>query len=282
MADHTEPEAHQLIFCQLSLKMQSDLLREQSKRRDNRPWVSIAIPKGQQLPDVLEAFEEYLGRRLPSHEPTRNGCIVKCNDEGERDELLRLNGFGIDNLPVEVNRHEYEMTADDIFAFFLKRLRTDHECQTTRKSYGLEDEDSQAKTPTKVKIAAVENRPASPKRAPEPAPNNKGRNEEKKQPEPAKGKGKGKGGDKPKADASPKESNPLKENAKRDSPPKNRHKFGVCTNCKNKGLEADHDWRLCCADVPQDMLAKVSAQWQKTKDKMQAMRAKKAEPAPSQ
>ena len=295
VADRTDAEAYQLIFCQLTRRMQSELTKEQGKRRDSRPWVSITVPKGQRVSEVLEEIEEYRQAALPPHEVTCNGCIIKCHNEEEREELLRLNGFGIEGLPLDISRHEYEMKASEIFSFFLKRLRTEHECSTTRKSFGIEDtsERNPAKVATKVKIVAVDSQSAMSSTSP-------GTSAPSHQQQASRGKGKGgkggvadrmagrgKGGAPPRQhdNSSPAPAGASKQESAAVRPDRKQpyqYERGVCNACKEKGLDALHDWRLCQLQIPAEIKEQVMAAMAKDmKERQEKKDARFNTPQPS-
>jgi hypothetical protein len=138
VADRTWSEEHRLVFLQLTEKMQQALLREQAKRRATKPWVSANFHEGARLAEILEELTEALGRPLPSHVSTKTGCIFRCKDKEMRNALLRFSDWEFDGHSVELTRYEYEMSGDEIFEFFLERLRTEQELEATRQSYGCE------------------------------------------------------------------------------------------------------------------------------------------------
>ena len=159
VADRTKAEEHQMVFRQLTPKMQEVLLREQSKRRASRPWVSIVTPGRIPLNDVLAEMRDQLGGLLPTTETTRAGCIVQCATAEMRDRFLHFSGWEFEGQSIEVTRYEYEMTSEETFEFFLQRLRVDQELSATRATYGctvdaeISQNSPQSRTPpTKVTI----------------------------------------------------------------------------------------------------------------------------------
>ena len=159
VADRTWAEEHQLVFCQLTPKMQETLVHEQSKRRRSRPWVSLCIHESARLVDVLQGLEGVFSGTLPPHFSTKTGCVFRCANTSDRDRLLQFSEYEFDGHIIQISRFEYEMSGDEVFTFFLERLREEQELLSIRQSYGV---DSASKfTPTaspgehepKVKIA---------------------------------------------------------------------------------------------------------------------------------
>jgi len=60
VADRTDAEEHQQVFCQLTPNMQRELMKEQAKRRRNKPWVSVHVPPSVQLQEVIDGVAEIL------------------------------------------------------------------------------------------------------------------------------------------------------------------------------------------------------------------------------
>jgi hypothetical protein len=136
VSDRTFAEEHQLIFRQLTPKMQEALVREQAKRRVSRPWVSISLHENARLVEVLEGIQEAYGGTLPAHFSTKTGCVFKCTTTAERDKLLRFNDWEFDGRATQTTRFDYEMSGDEIFEFFLNRLKERQELQAMQQSYG--------------------------------------------------------------------------------------------------------------------------------------------------
>ena len=178
VSDRTQAEEYRMIFTQLKPHMQEQLLREQAKRRTSRPWVSVAISENVRIVDLLEALTGWYGETLPEHFSTKTGCVFKCTENRQRERLIHFTGYEFDGIPMDISRFEYEMCAEEIFEFFLNRLKLAQELTATRESFGQTVEssvsDTKPKPEVKIKVAVVEAQPkvqaATDTPRPEPEP----------------------------------------------------------------------------------------------------------------
>ena len=72
--------------------------------------------------------------RCVSHE--KRHFVVACESDQEVRSLLDLDGSKLDGHIVRVQRAEYSMSGDEIFAFVRRLLEQDEELRILRRSYG--------------------------------------------------------------------------------------------------------------------------------------------------
>lgn len=205
---------------------------------------------------------------MPPTSATRSGVIIKCNTDDERAALLSKNGWLIDGDAIrghtlEISKFEYEMSADETFAFFLERIRTGEELRSTRRSYATETkpvpaapqvtvtqvaqpegrrESNSPRAAPPASAPAVVNTQAAQQRGQAPAFEEsrapRGQPAYANQQGGAKGKGKGKGGSWGKGKGGRPPSPRRDPSLHRDDP-------NWCFACERLGKPHQHDWKNC-------------------------------------
>jgi hypothetical protein len=135
--ERSAAEEWRMLFVKLPATLQEQIVREQSKRREKRPWVRIAYPPGLDAADVITAMEVQFQEPLPSMRECASSFIVETSNEVQRDRLLELHNARLNGFRLLASRHEYEMSGDEIISFITRRLNAEEELQATRNAFGL-------------------------------------------------------------------------------------------------------------------------------------------------
>jgi hypothetical protein len=224
--ERTDTEERRMLFTKLPPGLQEQLLREQAKRRVNKPWVRLTFPTRVHGPAVLTEIENALRMALPPVRECASGYIIETPTESLRELFLALHGsrYGDDEALLSLNRHEYEMTGNEILDFVTSRLRTAEELAATREAFGV------ARIPAPARLSEVVAAPQPVEVKPiekESSQKNTTSPGKKDQRDSRNGKGK---------------KSPEK---KRQPSPVKKSSTGTCYACQKANLPSEHDFRQC-------------------------------------
>ena len=134
--DWTESEDQQYVFSQLPPEYQARVLRETGKRRATKKWVRVVVPPALTNSEIIDELAGELGRDLQGVILERRNFIIPCIGEAEMKHLLDMDGSLMDGHIVRIQRADYSMPGDDIFAFVKRLLEEDEELHRLRRFYG--------------------------------------------------------------------------------------------------------------------------------------------------
>lgn len=235
--DWSDAEDQQNVFSQVPQGLQMKVLAETRKRRNGKLWVRVVIPPGLAMPDVVENISDELGIRLQVISQDKRHFVINCRNQVEMQSLLDLEGCKLDGGVIRVQRAEYSMSGDDIFAFVKQLLETEEELESLRRSYDMHVQSPRSS----VHAVQIESKDDSGQRY-NRSPNNtpRGSSWSNKGNETRKGtaqKGKGKSHDKTNNNGDKKSSG----NGGRGP----SSSFSGCRTCHREKRDADHDWKTC-------------------------------------
>lgn len=118
---------YQAILLKLPPNMQEMLFKENLKRRDRKPWVRLTYPMGLAPTDVLYAVQDRLRGPLPQFTEFAMGFLFHATSEVEQARLLSLHRAQLGPFMLQVSKHEYQMTAEEVFSFITKKLKVQEE-----------------------------------------------------------------------------------------------------------------------------------------------------------
>ena len=249
--DWTDSEDMQYVFSQLPPELQTLVLRETNKKRLNKHWVRVVVPRGLATHSVMEEVAKELERPLTDAIMDKRNFIVQCKNDTEVRFLLEIDRSEIDGQTVRMQKADYAMSGDEIFDYVRRQLEQEDELIRLRQFMGCPADTLGPLSPNRevrvVQLEEVKPKPASGK---EPKPKG-GRG----------GRGRSTSPWKARADARApegKSSNVTSRAAEsKPGPPTGRGKglkglkpgddFWAkdCYTCGNLGLPRDHDFREC-------------------------------------
>ena len=151
--DWSDAEDQQHVFSQVPSGLQLKILAETRKRRSAKLWVRVVTPTGMTNAEVLSEIEAELGFTPHIVSQEKRHFVIACRNDTEVRGLMDLDGSKIDRHVLKVQRAEYNMSGDEIFAFMRRLLETDEELLVLRRSYGCAD------PPTRREVHAVQLEP---------------------------------------------------------------------------------------------------------------------------
>ena len=248
--DWADAEDQQHVFSQVPSGLQAKLLAETRKRRHDKLWVRILIPEGMTCTEILAELQAELAISFRQVNQEKRHVVVACRDAHEVRLLTGLDGSKIDRHVLKIQRAEYNMSGDEMFAFIRRLLETDDELQVLRRSYGCVDRPAQKEVHV---VQAQDN--GSKKETPEgPQRNSRpwsGSRQEKK----------GKSGYQSPATRSPNGSVMRGKQGSHTPPPPESKKTGtgdskrrpnrapICLTCWSRGDQHEHDHTKCSAFI---------------------------------
>ena len=105
--------------------------KENLKCRDRKPWVRLTYPMGLAPTDVLYAVQDRLRGPLPQFTEFAMGFLFHATSEVEQARLLSLHRAQLGPFMLQVSKHEYQMTAEEVFSFITKKLKVQEELRPT-------------------------------------------------------------------------------------------------------------------------------------------------------
>ena len=163
--DWSDLEDQHNVLSQVPPEMQSRIMRETSKRKANKKWVQVVVPPLLSAPEVIEELSQVLGRPLQRDTKIENRhFVVHCQSETEMHELYKWDGASMDGHPLRVQRADYFMSGDDIFAFVRQMLQEDEDLRALRIAMGQPADPP--RSPREVRAVQVE--PVPVQRQPRP------------------------------------------------------------------------------------------------------------------
>jgi len=222
--DRNEAEEQRMLFRKLPESLQRQVMQEQAKRRDRKPWVRVVIPAGYSSDALTTLIEDRLQEPMPPVWLVGSSMIVQVHDEEQQEELLRLHNAQFNEVSLKVSRYQYEMSGDKILAFINRRLTTEEDLQAARRACG--------QSPAGVsKTSSVLTQPTTPamlKAVQSEEPNLQ------------------------QVSTSGRGFSPRRQSGKRDAksrsrstPPKSPTSPGECRCCRKAGRAYVHDWKKC-------------------------------------
>ena len=148
--ERSASEEWRMLFVKLPPNLQEQIIREQTKRREKRPWVRVTFPSDLDPTDVLTAVQMHTQHPLPRYHECSQGFVFETPTEEDQEDLLSLHRAKVEGIPLTVSQKEYEMTADKILNFISKRLRSEAELQAARDALGCTRPASTPTQPTNV------------------------------------------------------------------------------------------------------------------------------------
>ena len=124
---HSAEEEWRMIFGKLPNEWRKQVIREQAKRRESRPWVRLTFPSGLTTEEALLAVETRLDGPMPNYKEYASGIIIETQTVQAQNRLLALHNARVEGFLLTATQHEYVMTGDEMFTFITKRLMTDEE-----------------------------------------------------------------------------------------------------------------------------------------------------------
>ena len=134
--DWADAEDQQLVFSQIPSGLQAKCLAETRKRRGDKKWVRVVIPAPLSTLEVLRDLEVEVGFPIRPISQEKRNVVIACTSDVEMQTLLGLDGAKFEGRVVKIQRAEYSMTGDELFAFVRRLLETDEELASLRRSYG--------------------------------------------------------------------------------------------------------------------------------------------------
>ena len=132
VSDRSPGEEWRMIVTKLPPAWQEKVVVEQAKLREKKPWVRITCPPRASTDLVMESVELRTQGEIPSYYECSGGFVFKTCTTEDRDRLLGLHNALVDGVPLTASTHEYEMTADEIFAYVAKKLRVEEDVAAVR------------------------------------------------------------------------------------------------------------------------------------------------------
>ena len=237
--DWSDAEDQQHVFSQVPSQLQSRVLQETGKRRNGKKWIRVVVPPNLHVGVVQDEIANELGHPPQIVSLEKRHFVVECANENEIRTLIGLDGSKLDGHVIKVQRAEYSMSGDEIFAYVRRLLDQEEELRLLRRSYGCLDD-----PPREVQVAPIQQK-------------SEVRQEGEKKSEKNRGKfsprfDKSRGNSSPKKveiDVRPKDPPkraPVSPNGEKKSENERKNSDPmICRTCQKLGKPCDHDFRKC-------------------------------------
>ena len=96
----------------------------------------VVIPAPLSTLEVLRDLEVEVGFPIRPISQEKRNVVIACTSDVEMQTMLGLDGAKFEGRVVKIQRAEYSMTGDELFAFVRRLLETDEELASLRRSYG--------------------------------------------------------------------------------------------------------------------------------------------------
>ena len=164
---------YEQIFGQLPGYFQQAVVKEQCRRRAGKNWVRVSIPKGLEMKNILQQMKEEVQRELFVVRTNGTHFVVECPNPEVARALLGIDGCMLDGETVRIQKAEYTMEGNDIFAFVDHLLMEENELRGLQQTCGTASRNNKRSEPQALHFRAVSTEvPKAPlwkrgKRAPE-------------------------------------------------------------------------------------------------------------------
>ena len=126
MDDRTENEELAMLWAQIPHHWTNELTREEARRNNSKFWVRITNITDMATGDIRRAIEQH-GCRPREIKKVENGFEIRCVDEDDQVQALRLNGARIGEKRLKVIRAKAKLNPDEIFKFIGERIQMQEE-----------------------------------------------------------------------------------------------------------------------------------------------------------
>ena len=134
--DRTDEEEFRLVYAQLPTGMQNMVSQEIVRRGLNSLWVKVNIPDGETALSTMFALENELRESFKRAIEIRQGILVECCDQPQRERLLALDGRVLGRGVVTTWKYRRDMTGEEIFAYVTQFLQGEAHADNLRRAYG--------------------------------------------------------------------------------------------------------------------------------------------------
>ena len=116
-----------------------------------KKWIRVVVPPNLHVGVVQDEIANELGHPPQIVSLEKRHFVVECANENEIRTLIGLDGSKLDGHVIKVQRAEYSMSGDEIFAYVRRLLDQEEELRLLRRSYGCLDD-----PPREVQVAPIQ------------------------------------------------------------------------------------------------------------------------------
>ena len=103
---HNAEEEWRMIFVKLPNEWRKQVIREQAKRRESRPWVRITFPPGLTAEEALLAVETRQDGPMPNYKDYASGIIIETQTVQAHNWMLALDNARMEGFLLTSIQHE--------------------------------------------------------------------------------------------------------------------------------------------------------------------------------